>query len=63
MVFYPNIATLRQIVTTLITRRAHAILVSKGDVGGDSPSLARDGVRGTRSPERSEHYSLLIRMN
>jgi len=38
-------------VTTFIKRRARATLVSKGDVGGDSPSLARDEVRGTKSPE------------
>jgi hypothetical protein len=50
-------------VTTLITRRARATLVSKGDIGGDSPSLARDEVRGTKSPERSEQCSALIRMN
>jgi len=35
---------------TLIKRRARATLVRKGDVGGDSPSLARVGMRGLRVP-------------
>jgi len=44
----------KHIVTTFIKRRACATLVGKGDVEGDSPSLARDEVKGTRSPERLE---------
>jgi len=37
------------LVTTFIKRRAHITLVSKGDIGSDSPSLVKDEVRGTRS--------------
>jgi len=52
-----------QIVTTLIKRCAYATLVSKGDVGGDSPNFARDGVKETRNPDRSKCCSALIQMN
>jgi len=38
-------------VTTFIKRRAHITLVSKEDIGSDSPSLIRDKIREIRSPE------------
>jgi len=41
---------------------ARSTLVRKGDLGGDSPSLARDAVKGTRSPERLERCSALMEM-
>jgi len=51
------------IVMTLIERHARTTLVSKGDIEGDSPSLARDGVRGTRSSNQLERCSALIQTN
>jgi len=53
----------REAITTFIKRRARATLVSKGDIGGDSPSLARDEVKRTKSLDRLERCSTLIRMN
>jgi len=49
-----------QTLMILIKRHAYTTLVSNEDIGGDSPSLTRDGVRRIRSPEQLKRCSALI---